>query len=368
MLNATAVLVVVVVCVVALALGYLIGRGPGRSKRDAAENQFVDRVAEAVRQQYAEASSPLSEKADSIADRLGAVDQAVIALRASTDQSAGRVIGDIEGVAKLTSRLSRLLDNPATRGCWGEKHVADVLNAAGFREGVSYFRQVVLPDGRKPDFTIPLREDLNLHLEVKTPSVNYQRYLDAVEAGDPAEQAEAKKAFISNVDAMVRDTAERDFAKHDDSVNVVALCIPNEGIFEFMHRADPGLIDKALKQRVVLCSVSTLFAVLAVVHQSVENFRLSRETDEILTHLNGFKQQWSQFTGHLEKADKQFGTFHTSWEALTGTRRRQLERSMSRIDHNDADTPELEGTQESEVAEPHIAPTGIDISDSAAAS
>lgn len=47
----------------------------------------------------------------------------------------------------------------------GEKHVADVLNAAGLREGVSYSRQVVLADGRKPDFTIPLRDDLFLHLE-----------------------------------------------------------------------------------------------------------------------------------------------------------------------------------------------------------
>ena len=57
--------------------------------------------------------------------------------------------------------------------------------------------------------------------------------------------------------------------------------IPNEQVYGFIHEQDARILDEALQMRVVLCSPLTLFAVLAVIRQSTENFHLSEQTDRI---------------------------------------------------------------------------------------
>ena len=93
-----------------------------------------------------------------------------------------------------------------------------------------------------------------------------------------------------------------------------------------------ALVDWALRQRVILCSPFTLFAVLAVVRQSVDAFRLERTGDEILECLGRFSKEWQKFGDQLDRVEKQLNTAHGSFENLNGTRRRMLERELVRID------------------------------------
>ena len=321
-------------------IGIVVGRGPVTWRREATERRIVDRAVEASSQRLHESSQPIAEKATVIATHLADVKDAVADIHAAA-RSDGAISQRLEGIAATTSQLSRLLDKPTARGTWGERHVEDVLAAAGFREGPHYGRQRSLPDGKKPDFTIFLPKRLQLHLDVKVPLENYQRY---TVADSEESRRSAQRDFIRDVDKMVQALANRGYATHQDSVDVVVMCIPNESIFEFAHRADPALIDKALQKRVILCSVSSLFAVLAVVRQSVENFQLERKADEILEHLRVFRQEWNRFEKHLGKAEKQFGTFRLTWEELSGTRQRKLQATVSRIDEIAAGEPELDST------------------------
>jgi DNA recombination protein RmuC len=87
----------------------------------------------------------------------------------------------------------------------------------------------------------------------------------------------------------------------------------------------------ALGQKVVLCSPSTLFSVLAVIRQAVEQTHLQRTSDEILRCLASFEQQWVKFTDAMDKVGRGLDTLRRGWDDLTGTRRRQLERELDRV-------------------------------------
>jgi DNA recombination protein RmuC len=177
-------------------------------------------------------------------------------------------------------------------------------------------------------------------MDVKFPIDNYVRHLDA---RADAERDSARQAFVRDVRNRVREITTREYIDIGRTVDHVLLFIPNESVYTFMHESDPDLLDKALEQRVVLCSPSTLFAVLAVVRQATRNFLFERTSDEILECLNRFAKQWDKFTEQVDKVGRHLGTLSSAYEELNGTRRRQLEKEIDRIEvlhsHQQAEGP-----------------------------
>ncbi len=110
------------------------------------------------------------------------------------------------------------------------------------------------------------------------------------------------------------------------------LFIPNESVYSFIHEHAPTLGDEALASRVVLCSPFTLFAVVGLVRQAMDSFRMERVSDEILQVLGGFRGEWDNFCDRLEKLGKNITTVQNSYDELSGPRRRQLERKLDRVD------------------------------------
>ena len=88
----------------------------------------------------------------------------------------------------------------------------------------------------------------------------------------------------------------------------------------------------ALAKKVVLCSPTTLFAVLGVVRQAMDTFAVERQTGEILDALAGFGAQWSKFSEQVDKVEKHLGTLNNSFNDLAGPRRNQLERQLGKLD------------------------------------
>ena len=110
------------------------------------------------------------------------------------------------------------------------------------------------------------------------------------------------------------------------------MFIPNEGLYSFIHSEDAQLLDDALRNHVVMCSPLTLFAVLAIVRQAVDQFAMEKTSHEILGHFGTFRKQWEAFVEELERHGKHVSTLTASYESLSGPRRRQLERPLTKIE------------------------------------
>jgi DNA recombination protein RmuC len=276
------------------------------------------------------------QRAGELRGELTRVADLVAVLQRERAEQQGRVEARLAEVVAVSGKLSdtaqslrEVLASPKARGQWGERMADDVLRAAGLVEGISYRKQSATRAGTVPDFTFPLPGGRELHMDVKFPVDNYVRYLEAT---TDDERDRYRVQFLRDVRARVKELSGRAYIDPHDTLDEVLLFIPNESVYAFVHTHDRGLLDMALGQKVVLCSPCTLFSVLAVVRQAVEQAQLQRTSDEILHLLADFEDQWRRFTEAFEKVGRHLDTVQRSWDDLSGTRRRQLERQLDRID------------------------------------
>ncbi len=247
---------------------------------------------------------------------------------ASQLKSAGE---QTAALMQATNSLREALASTKVRGQWGERMAEDVLRMAGFMENVNYLKQKSVEGvGTRPDFTFFLPRDLKLNMDVKFPLDNYMRFL---EAESELERSKFKNDFLRDVKARIKEVTTREYiSPEQNTLDYVLLFIPNEEVYAFIQRQDSAIVDDGIRNKVVLCSPITLFAVLAVIRQAVDNFALEQTSNEILSLLGAFKKQWNEFLRRLEVLGKRIGDAQKEYEVLTTTRVRQLERPLNKIE------------------------------------
>ncbi len=243
-----------------------------------------------------------------------------------------RIAGEQTAVlAQTTGSLREALVNTRARGQWGERMAEDVLRIAGFKESVNYTRQKTIDgSGCRPDFTFFLPRGLKLNMDVKFPFDNYMRFLEAASDGD---RARFRSDFLKDVKAKIKEVTTRDYINPgQNTMDCVLLFIPNEQVYGFIQEQDGLLFEDGLKNHVICCSPTTLFAVLAVIRQALDAFSLEETSNEVLSSLGAFKKQWDEFLKKLESMGRRIGDLQREYDTLTSTRRRQLERPLNRIE------------------------------------
>ena len=228
-----------------------------------------------------------------------------------------------------TQDLRAALSNSRVRGQWGERMAEDVLRMAGFIEGINYHKQQQLTDGSKPDFTFLLPGQRVVHMDVKFPLEAYLAYL---EAPSPTDQDAHKKAFLREARNRIQEASKRAYVDPaQGTLDYVLVFIPNEQVYSFLHEHDRRLLDDALQKKVILCSPVTLFAVLAVMRQAVEQFQLSQTTGQILDLLAEFTKQWEQYTGQMSQMGDKIRQTQDAFDKLITTRTNMLERPLNKL-------------------------------------
>ncbi|MEA3508554.1 MAG: DNA recombination protein RmuC [Synergistota bacterium] len=234
-------------------------------------------------------------------------------------------------LTQTTGSLREALSSSRVRGQWGERMAEDVLRVAGFVEDVNYRKQKTMEaSGARPDFTFLLPRGLTLNMDVKFPYDNYMAFL---EAENETEKDRFCKTFLKDVKQKIKEVTSREYIDPEhNTVDYVLLFIPNEQIYAFIHENDSSILDEGLRNRVIFCSPVTLYAVLAVIRQAVDNFALENTSNEILSLMGTFKKQWGEFLKKMEHMGKQIEATRNDYEALVTTRRRQLDKPLSRLE------------------------------------
>ncbi len=232
---------------------------------------------------------------------------------------------------ETTSQLKTALVSTSARGQWGQRMAEDILRLAGFIEGVNYEKEKAQNTiSTRPDYTFFLPQGLKVNMDVKFPMSNYLRFLEC-----PAESEKQKfrEQFLRDVRLRIKEVTSRDYINPEEkTVDYVIVFIPNEQIYSFINEYDRTLLDDALKNKVIFCSPLTLYAVLAVIRQAVDNFNLEKTAAAILSLLGSFNKQWEAFTKSFDKLGNRIDEVRDEYNALTSTRRAQLDRQIKRIE------------------------------------
>jgi DNA recombination protein RmuC len=302
-----------------------------------AGKQVIDRERDMMVEQVAGVHGELHRMTELVAN-----------LQKDRAEQDGRLSARLESAALVTSQLAETttslrnaLASPKSRGQWGERMAEDVLRLAGFVHGVNYTKQTQVAGGGLPDYSFKLPKGHAVHMDVKFPIDNYLRWL---EAEQPAEQEQFIKDFRRDVRLRVKELADRAYIDPATTVDYLLLFIPNESVYGFLHEHDPKLIDMALAQKVVLCSPTSLFAVLAVIRQAVDNFLVERRSDEILSSIGGLREQWLKFGESVDKVGRGLQSAQKGYDDLVGARTRQFEKQLDKLEFvRDGRLGELDG-------------------------
>lgn len=290
------------------------------SKKDVIDAR-LEQVHGEMRAELAKVATMLSALGEASAEKFGQVESSI--------QAHMQVANSL---SESTQALRSALANPQARGQWGERMAEDVLRMCGFVEHINYSKQAQIEGGSgRPDYTFHMPKGQTLFMDVKFPMAAYLRYL---EAGTDAERETHLKRFLLDVRARVKELAKREYAIEGggSALDNVLLFIPNEQLTGFIHEHDPSLIEDAMGQQIVMCSPMTLFAFLGVIRQAHDNFTIERTSDEILSLIGKFGTQWTKYVDQMEKIKRRFEGVEKDFEALTGTRRRALERPLRDLD------------------------------------
>jgi DNA recombination protein RmuC len=230
-----------------------------------------------------------------------------------------------------TDLLGHALASSKKRGEWGERMAEDIIRLVGMVEGVNYIKQKTLESSvGRPDYTFLLPNNLKINMDVKFPLDNYMHYLNAASEHD---RKRYKDELVKNAKGMIKQVTTRDYINpSDNTVDYVIVFIPNEQIYSFINEADTTIMDEALKQKVILCSPFTLYAVLAVIRQAIENFHLERTASQILRLLSEFSRQWNAYKEKFRLMGERLDAAKKEYDALITTRSNMLERSLKKID------------------------------------
>jgi len=165
---------------------------------------------------------------------------------------------------------------------------------------------------------------------VKFPIDNYMHFLSAESDHD---RKRFKDELLKNTRVMIRQLTTRDYINPvENTVDYVIMFIPNEQVYSFINEADITIMDEALRQKVILCSPFTLYAVLAVIRQAIENFNLERTASEILKLLSEFSRQWNAYKEKFKIMGERLDAAKKEYDTLVTTRSNMLERPLKKID------------------------------------
>jgi DNA recombination protein RmuC len=224
-----------------------------------------------------------------------------------------------------TRNLVKALRRPEVRGQWGEMTLRRIAELAGMVEHCDFVEQAhtTTQDGAiRPDMVVRLPDRGELVVDVKTP---LDAYLEAVEAPDDQARKLALQRHARNVADRVRELATKAYwSQFDRSPEFVILFIPGDQFLSAALAEQPGLLEEALGQKVVLATPTSLVALLKAIAYGWRQLALTDNAEEIRRLAEDLYTRVGAFSSHLARLGKQLEGSVKAYNSAVGSLERKV--------------------------------------------
>lgn len=381
-LSATALLLIALLLVGALATGWLLGRRRahaleielagaraelksseeiGREREQALElalqrlragfdsvagealrgnsELFLQLARQALGQQQEAALRNLTDREKAVETMLAPVREAlqrtheqIARIEKERAEAFGALRTSIEGVAlgqvalqRETRNLVTALRRPEVRGQWGEMTLRRLAELAGMVEHCDFVEQVHVAgeDGNlRPDMIVNMPDGRQLVVDVKTP---LDAYLSAVEATTDEDRALAIRRHAQAVQERVRQLAQKAYwAQFERSPDFVVLFIPGDQFLSAAVGELPNLLEDAIRQHVIIATPTSFVALLKAVGYGWRQNALADNAARIQELGEEIYKRLATFTSHLARVGRTLGQSVDAYNSAVGSLERQV--------------------------------------------
>jgi DNA recombination protein RmuC len=279
-------------------------------------NERIDAQGQRVGQALQDSNTKTSESLSALNERLAVIDKAQ-----SNMADLGREVVSLQSI----------LSNKQTRGAFGqgrmEAIITDHLPAGAFAF------QYTLSNNKRPDCVVFMPNGgPKLVVDAKFPLESWERVRTAT---NEMELKQAMAGFRSDIGYHVR-TISENYLIPDETQDTAFMFVPSESIFADIHERFDDLVQKAMRQRVVIVSPLMLMLAIQVVQGLLRDVRMreeahkiQKEVRELLDDVGRLKDRVIALQKHFAQANNDIG------EILTSTSK--VVRRGQRIDELDLD-------------------------------
>ncbi|HPP19020.1 MAG TPA: DNA recombination protein RmuC [Candidatus Dojkabacteria bacterium] len=233
-----------------------------------------------------------------------------------------------EQLSVSTENLKKVLSNNQMRGQFGEQVADDLLKMAGFVVGQTYTRQES-ENGARPDFTVYLPDKTKINVDAKFPYASLQRM---TETDDVDAKKRYMKQFESDIKEKIKQVTTREYISVEDgTVDFVILFIPNEMIFSFIYDKMPQIWEDAMSRKVILAGPFSFTAILRMVKQAYENFRVQENIFKIVGYIQAVEKEFDKFNEEFDKVGDRIEQLQKQYSEVSTTRVNQMRRKMDLV-------------------------------------
>jgi len=300
---------------------------------------FLQLAGERLTRQQSDASQALKERETAIdslvrpiRDALAKTEAQIQAIERERIDAFATIKTQMEGIAVSQSSLSRetrnlvtALRRPGVRGQWGEITLRRLVELSGMTSRVDFTEQLhqVTDSGAvRPDMVVHMPEQRDIVVDVKTP---LEAYLAAVEAQSDEERTTQLRRHAQIVGARVRELSSKQYwSQFERSPDFVVLFLPGDQFLTAALQENPGLIDEALRQNVMLATPTSLVALLKTVAYGWKQTVLAENAAEIRRLGEDLYKRLAVFGEHLGRLGKSLSGSVDSYNKAVGSLEQQV--------------------------------------------
>lgn len=244
-------------------------------------------------------------------------------------------LGEMQSIASGVGDLKKVLSNVKTRGILGEIQLGSILEEILAPE--LYETEIAtVPNSREHvEFAVKLpgaADGSNIYLPIdsKFPGDTYAALQEAYESGEKERIDAAKKNLVAVIKKCAGDIRSK-YVSPPHTTNFGIMFLPFEGLYA--EAVNLGLVETLQRDySVSITGPSTMAAMLNSLQMGFRTLAIQKRSNEVWEILGSVKKEFGNFSEALEKTQKHIRQVDDDLEKLIGTRTRQINRSLSKVE------------------------------------
>lgn len=280
---------------------------------------------QAKEQAFFELVKPIKESLKEVDGTVKEMEKSRVSAYASLTEQVKHLLDAQKKLETETASLVHSLRIPAARGNWGEIQLRRVVEMAGMMEYCDFVEQETLvADGNRlrPDMLVKLPNDKIVIIDSKAP---LQAFLESQEAKTEEEREEKLKIHAKQVKSRITQLSSKGYwEQFDKTPEFVVLFLPGETFFSTALRVDPGLIEQALQEKVILASPTTLIALLKAIAYGWSQEKVAKNAEEIARLGGEMLYRFNTVLNHFDTIRKGLETAVQAYNSTVGSFEQRL--------------------------------------------